>query len=131
MKKSSKLPSTYVPGRNTIFLSYALSFAESMRASVIFIGANAVDFSGYPDCKPGYYNAFNKVLKALGTRVQIKVPLIKMSKTGIVRKGAYLGVPFRYTWSCYKGGRRPCGKCDSCRFRAKGFQEAGVFDNGR
>jgi 7-cyano-7-deazaguanine synthase len=125
---SNCLPSTYVPGRNTIFLSYALSFAETIRASAIFIGANAVDFSGYPDCRPGYYRAWNSVLKALHTGVQIKAPLIHLTKAGIVRLGIRLGVPYELTWSCYQGGEQPCRRCDSCRFRAKGFADAGLND---
>jgi 7-cyano-7-deazaguanine synthase len=125
---SAVLPSTYVPGRNTIFISFALSYAETIGASVVFIGANAVDFSGYPDCRPAYYAAFNTVLKALGTNVRIEVPLLRLTKKGIVELGIRLGVPYRLTWSCYQGGKKPCGVCDSCRFRAKGFAQAGIAD---
>jgi 7-cyano-7-deazaguanine synthase len=126
--KTLTLPSTYVPGRNTIFISYALSLAEAIRAPFIFIGANAVDFSGYPDCRPRYYEAWNRVLDALGTGIRIKIPLLHLNKAEIIRRGIKLGVPYAATWSCYKGGTRPCGVCDSCRFRAKGFSEAGIPD---
>lgn len=128
------IPTTYVPARNTIFLSFALSYAEAAGAKAIFIGANSVDFSGYPDCRPEFYAAFSKVI-ATGTkagaekrRIEIKTPLINKTKAQIIKLGEKLGVPFVLTWSCYKGGRRPCGKCDSCYFRAKGFQEAGIKD---
>jgi len=126
---SKKIPSTYVPGRNTIFISYALSFCEAMKMDFIFIGANAVDFSGYPDCRPRYYKEFNRLLKqaSLG-KVSIKTPLLKKSKKEIVLLARRLKVPVEYTWSCYSGGRYPCGKCDSCLLRAKGFREAGMDD---
>ncbi|MCD6312160.1 MAG: 7-cyano-7-deazaguanine synthase QueC [Elusimicrobia bacterium] len=126
---SKKIPSTYVPGRNTIFISYALSFCEAMKMDFIFIGANAVDFSGYPDCRPRYYKEFNKLLKqaSLG-KVSIKVPLLKKSKKEIVLLARRLNAPLEHTWSCYSGGRYPCGKCDSCLLRAKGFREAGMDD---
>jgi len=120
-----KIPSTYVPGRNTIFLSFAISFAESIGADAIFIGANAIDFSGYPDCRPEYYKAFRKLIQK-GTkakRIKIMTPLIKMTKSQIIRLGLKLGAPLFLTWSCYKGGKRPCGVCDSCRLREKGFRE--------
>ncbi len=123
------IPSTYVPGRNTIFLAYAFSFCEAKKIPVIFIGANAVDFSGYPDCRPNYYKAFNRLLAyASVVGVRIETPLIKKSKKDIVLLGHKLGVPFEMTWSCYRGGRHPCGVCDSCRLRAKGFKEAGIID---
>ena len=122
------LPSTYVPGRNTIFISFALSFAEAISAGTLFIGANAVDYSGYPDCRPGYYKAWNKVLAELGTGVQIQTPLIRKTKAEIAKMGVKLGVPLALTWSCYKGGEEPCGVCDSCRFRAKGFSDANLSD---
>jgi 7-cyano-7-deazaguanine synthase len=124
--KNEALPTTYVPGRNTIFLSFALSYAETLGAETIFIGANAVDYSGYPDCRPDYYIEWNRLLKSLGTKITIKAPLIRLDKAAIVRFGYKLGVPFGLTWSCYKGGRKPCGVCDSCRFREKGFEESGV-----
>ncbi|MDO9514188.1 MAG: 7-cyano-7-deazaguanine synthase QueC [Elusimicrobiota bacterium] len=126
---SKKIPSTYVPGRNTIFISYALSFCEAAKMDYIVIGANAVDFSGYPDCRPAYYDEFNKLLKqaSLG-KVSIKTPLLNKSKKEIVLLARRLKVPLRHTWSCYEGGRYPCGKCDSCLLRAKGFREAHAED---
>jgi len=120
------VPSTYVPGRNTIFISYAVSLAEAEGAKKIFIGANAVDFSGYPDCRPEYYENFNRLLKA-GTRnknIKIVTPLISKTKSDIVKLGIKYAVPFGLTWSCYRGKNAPCGVCDSCVLRAKGFEEA-------
>jgi len=117
------IPSTYVPARNTIFLSFALSYAEAIGAKAIFIGANAVDFSGYPDCRPDYYQAFQKVIKT-GVRasgIKVLTPLIKLTKARIIRLGMKLKAPLELTWSCYQGGKKPCGVCDSCRLRAKGF----------
>lgn len=127
---SNSIPSTYVPARNIIFLSFALSCAEAKGAEAIFIGANAIDYSGYPDCRPEFYNEFRKAANA-GTKsgveglgINIMVPLIDKTKAEIVRLGMELGVPHELTWSCYKGGGRPCGKCDSCRIREKGFEDA-------
>lgn len=132
MKKG--IPITYVPARNTIFLSFAASYAEAIGARAIFIGTNAVDFSGYPDCRPEYYEAFRKLIRR-GTKTgvekkQMKVftPLIDKTKAQIIRMGMRLRVPYEYTWSCYSGGKRPCLKCDSCMLRAKGFSEAGLAD---
>jgi 7-cyano-7-deazaguanine synthase len=129
---SNTIPGTYVPGRNIIFLSFALSFAEAIKASAIFIGANAVDYSGYPDCRPAFYNAFDKVIRT-GTKcgvekkpIKIMTPLIDKTKAGIVKLGSRLKVPFELTWSCYAGGSKPCGRCDSCFYRSKGFIEAGI-----
>lgn len=128
------IPSTYVPARNTVFLSLALAYAEAVDADVIFIGANAVDYSGYPDCRPEYITAFQK-LAALATKrgvqgktVRIMAPLLALSKTEIVRTGVKLHVPFDMTWSCYRGDTKACGKCDSCVLRLKGFQDADVKD---
>jgi 7-cyano-7-deazaguanine synthase len=121
------IPSTYVPARNTIFLSFALSFAEATGAQAIFIGANAIDFSGYPDCRPAYYQAFQKVIEQ-GTKakkIKIITPLIKLSKEQIIRLGMKLGAPLAKTWSCYAGGKKPCGVCDSCLLRQKGFDAVG------
>lgn len=129
-KIGGEIPSTYVPGRNTVFLSYALSFAETINAEKIFIGVNAVDFSGYPDCRPQYYKNFNKLL-AVGTKngnIKIETPLLYKTKKGIVELAVKLGVPLELTWSCYSGGKKPCGKCDSCILRAKGFALAGRKD---
>jgi 7-cyano-7-deazaguanine synthase len=124
----SKLPTTYVPGRNTIFISFALSYAESIGAGKIFIGANAVDYSGYPDCRPQYYSALNKTFGALAVGVRVETPLINLTKEQIIALGLKLKVPYGLTWSCYAGGLRPCGMCDSCRFRVKGFAKAGIAD---
>jgi len=133
-KRNNEIPSTYVSARNIIFLSYALSFAETIKAEAIFIGSHSQDYSGYPDCRPEFYAAFRKIISC-GTkagvekrRVEIKIPLINMTKASIIKLGRRLGVPFALTWSCYQGGRIPCNKCDSCYFRAKGFKEAGIKD---
>ena len=139
---SHSIPVTYVPARNTIFLSFALAWAETLEAGDIFIGANAVDYSGYPDCRPEYIGAFEDMAN-LATKIsvegklkfKINTPLIKLTKAEIIRKGIQLGVDYSLTWSCYdpvfkeaKGRYVPCLKCDSCKFRAKGFEEAGVED---
>jgi len=118
-KMKKVIPSTYVPSRNMIFLSFAASYAEAIGADTIFIGANAVDFSGYPDCRPSFYNAFRKVIKS-GTKkkkIRILTPLISMRKSEIIKLGQKLKAPLQKTWSCYAGGRKPCGVCDSCRIR--------------
>ncbi|MBU1906208.1 MAG: 7-cyano-7-deazaguanine synthase QueC [Candidatus Omnitrophica bacterium] len=129
-----EIPSTYVPARNIIFLSFALSYAESIRAEAIFIGAHTQDYSGYPDCRPEFYRAYDKVI-ACGTRagvekkpIKVETPLINKNKAQIIRLGRRLDVPFELTWSCYRGGRRQCGRCESCYYRAKGFREAGILD---
>ena len=129
IRKSLKgIPSTYVPARNTIFLSFALSYAEAIGANAIFIGANAIDFSGYPDCRAEFYKAFQKVVEK-GTKakkIKIITPLIKMTKAEIIKLGLQLNAPLELTWSCYKGGKKPCGVCDSCRLRQKGFAALGI-----
>ena len=131
--KKGPIPSTYVPGRNTIFLSIAASFAETIGADSIFIGAHSEDSSGYPDCRREYLDMFNNAL-ILGTKagtegmLGLEYPLIDKSKTEIIRAGVSLGVPFGLTWSCYSGGARPCMRCDSCALRARGFKEAGAID---
>lgn len=125
---SKDIPSTYVPGRNTLFLSYALSYAESIDAQDIFIGVNSVDFSNYPDCTPEFIDAYNNILKALKTKIHVKAPISKMSKAQIIKLGMKLKVPYEYTWTCYNGYNKPCGKCDSCKLRAKGFMEAKIND---
>ena len=131
------IPITYVPARNTVFLSFALAWAETLAASDIFIGVNALDYSGYPDCRPEYIAAYelmaNLATKAgvEGTqRLKIHTPLIRMSKAQIVQEGLRLGVDYAQTSSCYDPGDdgKPCGACDSCLLRAKGFAEAGVAD---
>ncbi|MEW6170727.1 MAG: 7-cyano-7-deazaguanine synthase QueC [Candidatus Omnitrophota bacterium] len=128
------IPSTYVPARNIIFLSFALSYAESIGAESIFIGAHAQDYSGYPDCRPEFYQAFKK-MALCGTKrgvikkpIEIKTPLIYKNKAQIIKLGARLRVPFELTWSCYQGAKKPCQECDSCHFRAKGFKEVGLKD---
>ncbi|HBU69682.1 MAG TPA: 7-cyano-7-deazaguanine synthase QueC [Elusimicrobia bacterium] len=128
LPEKNKLPLTYVPGRNTIFLSFALSLAEARKASAIFIGANALDYPGYPDCRPKYIEQWNRLIKSLGLKIKVFAPLVKLSKKQIIRLGVKLGVPYELTWSCYAGGKKPCLKCDSCRFRQKGFAEAGLKD---
>jgi 7-cyano-7-deazaguanine synthase len=127
------IPSTYVPARNTLFLSFALSWADAVGAPNIVIGANALDSSGYPDCRPPYYKALQRVV-ALGTRLGVEkkkpprvwTPLLNLTKAQIARLGFRLGVPYEKTWSCYQGGQRPCEVCDSCLLRNRGFQEAGL-----
>jgi len=125
------IPNTYVPFRNAHFLSAATSWAEVLGATKIFIGAVWEDSSGYPDCRPEYYEAFNRVIRA-GTRpatdITIETPLIHLSKKDIVRKGAELGVPFALTWSCYRDSEAACGVCDSCALRLRAFQEARIQD---
>ena len=129
-----KIPSTYVPARNTIFLSIALAYAETINADAIFIGINSVDYSGYPDCRPKYIKAYQKLADLStkqsieGKRIIIKTPLIKMNKADIIKKGIELKVPFKQTWSCYYGDEKACGKCDSCLLRLKGFKKAGIKD---
>lgn len=128
---SREIPATYVPARNTVFLSFALSYAEATGASAIFIGANAVDFSGYPDCRPAYYKAFNRLIRhgtKAGAGIRVHTPLIDMTKSGIIKFGKRLGVPYEHTWSCYAGGKYPCLVCDSCIIRERGFREAGIKD---
>lgn len=128
------VPDTYVPARNIIFLSFALSYAEAIGAKAIYIGAHAQDYSGYPDCRPEFFRAFRNMAR-LGTKagienksIHILAPLLHKNKAQIIRLGKKLGVPFELTWSCYRGGRSPCRACDSCYYRAKGFKEAGHLD---
>src|SRR5437588_239829 len=124
------IPITYVPFRNAHFLSVAVSWAEMLDAGKVYIGAVEQDSSGYPDCRPAYYQAFNQVVK-LGTkegRIEIVTPLIHMRKTEIIRLGLELGAPLDLTWSCYSREDRACGVCDSCVLRLRAFQEAGVAD---
>ncbi len=133
----SSIPITYVPARNTIFLSFALGWAEVLEAGDIFIGANAVDYSGYPDCRPEYLQAFegmaNLATKASvegKTKFRILAPLLYLTKGEIIMRGMELGVDYGLTWSCYDPAPegRPCLRCDSCKFREKGFSEAGLKD---
>jgi 7-cyano-7-deazaguanine synthase len=125
------IPSSYVPFRNTHFLAIAVSWAEVIGAKRIYIGAVEPDSSGYPDCREAYYHAFNNLIRVgtkPQTRVEVVAPLIKMKKAGIVALGMRLGAPLNITWSCYKNDDAPCGECDSCALRARGFAEAGVAD---
>ncbi len=133
------IPSTYVPARNTIMLSVALGWAEVLGAKDIFCGVNAVDYSGYPDCRPAFIEAFER-LANLATKagveeggLRVQAPLMKMTKADIVREGVRLGVDFSQTVSCYQadGQGRACGHCDACRLRAQGFEDAGIADNTR
>lgn len=134
------IPATYVPARNTVFLSYALGWAETLGIQDVFIGANIVDYSGYPDCRPEYLRAFenmaNLATKASvenGLRFHIHAPLLELTKAEIINTGIRLGVDYTMTVSCYQADQhgRACGKCDSCTFRKKGFQEAAVIDPTR
>lgn len=128
------IPSTYVPARNTVFLSLALAYAEVAGATSIVIGANALDYSGYPDCRPDYLAAFERMANLAtkagveGRGLRILAPLVELSKADIVRLAADVGAPLALTWSCYRGGARPCGTCESCVLRRKGFEQAGVKD---
>jgi 7-cyano-7-deazaguanine synthase len=133
------IPSTYVPARNTVFLSLAMAWAEVTGAEAIVIGVNALDYSGYPDCRPEYLAAFERVA-ALATKagvegrpLRILAPLLQLSKAEIIRRGLALGLDYGLTLSCYDPDRdgRPCGRCDSCRLREKGFADAGVADPAR
>jgi 7-cyano-7-deazaguanine synthase len=131
-KMRAAIPSTYVPARNTVFLSLSLALAESVGAEAIYLGVNAIDYSGYPDCRPEYLRAFRRMARlATASGVEgrmtprIVAPLLHKTKADIVRWGTRLKVPWELTWSCYEGGNRPCGRCDSCLLRAKGFIEAG------
>ncbi len=130
------IPSTYVPARNTVFLSLAMAWAEVLGAEAIVMGVNALDYSGYPDCRPAYLRAFEQ-LAALATKagvegrsLRILAPLLNLTKADIIRRGLSLGVDYGLTLSCYDPGPdgRPCGRCDSCRLRARGFHEAGAAD---
>lgn len=130
----SIIPVTYVPARNTIFLAFALAYAETRHADAVVLGINALDYSGYPDCRPAYLAAMQRVAE-LGTKQgtegnapRLLAPLIELSKAEIVRLGSRLGVPWELTWSCYQGKAQACGLCDSCRLRLKGFAEAGQVD---
>jgi 7-cyano-7-deazaguanine synthase len=134
---SHGIPITYVPARNTIFLSYALAWAEVLEASDIFIGVNAIDYSGYPDCRPEFIEAFERMANLATkagvegrTHTRIHTPLSQLDKAGIVRLAAEVGLDFSLTHSCYDPdeGGRPCGHCDSCLLRRKGFSEAGLTD---
>lgn len=132
----NKIPSTYVPARNTIFLSFALGYAEVVNAQAIFIGASCVDYSGYPDCRPEYFSAIDKVYQLAtkqavnGAPVTLHTPLIHLSKADTIKRGVALGVDYSQTVSCYRANDEglACGQCDSCHLRKKGFDDAGAFD---
>ncbi len=134
--ESGGIPSTYVPARNTVFLALALAWAEALGAGDIFIGVNALDYSGYPDCRPEFLAAFERLASlatargAGGSAFRVHAPLLHLSKAEIVRAGVALGVDYGLTHSCYDPdpAGRPCGRCDSCRIRAAGFAQAGVAD---
>ena len=131
---SKSIPNTYVPARNTIFLTLALAYAEAVKADEIYIGVNSVDYSGYVDCRPIFIKRFQELVKVAtvagvqGRVIKIKTPLINMTKAEIVKLGEKLGVPWGSTWSCYLGEKLACGVCDSCQLRLKGFVQAGVKD---
>lgn len=129
-----QIPSTYVPARNTIFLSIALGYAETVNADCIAIGVTSSDYSGYPDCRPEYINAYQNLINLAtkktieGKKITLFTPLIQLSKNEIIKKGKEIGVPFEDTWSCYRGNTLACGRCDSCLLRLKGFQKLGLSD---
>jgi 7-cyano-7-deazaguanine synthase len=129
--QANEIPITYVPGRNTVFIAIALSLAEAQQADAIYLGINAVDYSGYPDCRPEYLAAF-QALAQLSSKAGLEdnapkliAPLVMDSKTDIVKRAVKLGIPIEKTWSCYQGGDEPCGVCDSCRIRDRALIEAG------
>lgn len=133
-KLSEVIPVTYVPARNTIFLSFGLAYAEAIGAKRVYIGVNALDYSGYPDCRPDFIQTMQEVFR-LGTKqgregkpITIETPLIHLKKTEIIQLGDRLGVPWEHTWSCYAGGDVACGVCDSCRLRLSAFAELGLKD---
>lgn len=131
---TSDIPTSYVPARNIIFLSLGVAMAEKVGAGEVYIGANVIDYSGYPDCRPEFIEAFQQaIVKGTKTGVEgkgviIVAPLLSMSKAQIIKKGIELGVPYELTWTCYAGGDRACGKCEACLLRLKGFEEAGLID---
>ncbi len=129
-----EIPVTYVPARNTILLSIALGLSETIGANKIFIGANYIDYSGYPDCRPEYFDSINETFR-LGTKagvegnpIKVEAPFLRYTKADIVKVAHELNVPLEMTWSCYNGGEKACGRCDSCKLRLKGFMEAGLED---
>jgi 7-cyano-7-deazaguanine synthase len=132
--EDGKIPVTYVPARNILFLSYAVGFAEVIGAEAIFIGVSAIDYSGYPDCRPEFIEAFQKAVEVgtkaglEGNSIQIQTPLIKLSKAETIKLALKNGAPLQLTTSCYRGGEKACGTCDSCTLRLRGFAEAGEKD---
>lgn len=134
IRAAKNIPSTYVPGRNLVLASIGVSLADAVGAEAVVMGPNVVDYSGYPDCRPQFYKALEKAVAA-GTRrgadrqkLKLLTPLINMSKERIIRLAQELNAPLAHTWSCYSGGVRPCGSCDSCKLRAMGFKAAGMAD---
>lgn len=131
-----KIPATYVPNRNTLFISCALSYAESIRADSIYIGASSIDYSGYPDCRPEYFEKFQELIALAtkagidGQQIQIKTPLAALGKAEIIKLGTELGLDYQYTVTCYRANERgkACGTCDSCYLRQQGFIKAGILD---
>lgn len=138
-KESAGIPVTYVPARNTVFLALALGWAEVLESDDLFIGVNALDYSGYPDCRPEFIEAFEQMANLAtkraveGERVRVHAPLIQLTKAEIIRRGTALGVDYALTVSCYQADEegRACGVCDSCRLRRRGFEEAGIGDPTR
>jgi len=134
LSTGGKVPDTYVPARNMIFLSFAVSFAEAIKAEAVFIGAHQLDFSNYPDCRSEFFRDFEKCVKTgtksgrKGAPIKIVTPIINKTKKEIVELGREMKVPFEYTWSCYEAGSVPCGKCESCLFRARAFKDLGIKD---
>ena len=135
--ESGEVPVTYVPARNTVLLSLLLGLAEVVEADQLFIGANAVDYSGYPDCRPAFLQAFEDLAAVAtvagaehGVRFRVRAPLLELSKADIIRRGLSLGVDYSFTWSCYDPtpDDLPCGRCDSCILRVRGFEEVGIKD---
>jgi len=128
------IPSTYVPGRNLVFAAIGVSLADAAGASAVVMGPNVIDYSGYPDCRPEFYKALEKAVAAgtkqgaAGKKIKLLTPLIRLSKKEIIKLALKLKAPLKYSWSCYAGGSRPCGNCDSCKLRAKGFRDAGFPD---
>lgn len=131
---SKEIPVTYVPARNTVFIALGLQYAEELNADAIFLGLTAIDYSGYPDCRPEYVEAWQNLINLAtkktveGGKIELKTPLLQLYKAEIIDWGKELGVPYELTWSCYNGGEKACGKCDSCLLRLKGFKEANSVD---
>ncbi|MWG32927.1 7-cyano-7-deazaguanine synthase QueC [Halomarina oriensis] len=126
-----EVPNTYVPFRNANLLSMAVSYAEAREAEAVFVGAHSEDYAGYPDCRPEFFEAFERVVDVgtrPGTTISIEAPFVEWSKTDIVERGTELGVPFEHTWSCYRDEQPACGTCDSCAYRLQAFQRAGEHD---
>jgi len=132
--RGEEIPSTYVPGRNLVFASIGVSLADSIGAAAVVMGPNVIDYSGYPDCRPEFYRALEKAVAAgtrqgaSGKKIKLLTPLIRRSKKEIIQLAVRLAAPLRHSWSCYAGGAAPCGRCDSCKLRAKGFKDAGMKD---